>query len=339
MKAAVFTSPGKPLVIKERDKPRITPDEMLVKVARCGICGTDIHASREGPFMAPPDTVFGHEFSGEIVAIGANLEGRDFALGDRVTSLPFIGDKTIGLGEISGAYSEFVKVGYDLVVKLPDALDDLNGALVEPLAVGLHSINMAVSHAHRQVAGKKILIIGAGPIGLSCAIWCRFFGAGHLIISEISPARRDLARKLGFTDFIDPTAVDTGQDAASRIADQFEAIAHGGPDIQFECVGAPGLLQQCIEQAPRRGLVMAIGVCDHPDTLSPLMALTKEVSIQWAVGYEKKDFEYTIAMMVAGRIDALSLVTDIVSLDELPAVFEQLRTPTNQGKVIIDLSA
>ncbi|MGI9323332.1 MAG: zinc-dependent alcohol dehydrogenase, partial [Pseudomonadales bacterium] len=170
MRAAVFSGPGKPLAIKEIDKPAIASDEMLVKVARCGICGTDIHASRQGPFMVPANTVFGHEFSGQIVEMGADIPDGSFSLGDRVTSLPFIGDQTIGLGEVTGAYSEYVKVGHELVVKLPDELDDLSGALVEPLAVGLHAAKMA-----GKLADKKILIIGAGPIGLACALWCRFF--------------------------------------------------------------------------------------------------------------------------------------------------------------------
>jgi len=107
MKAAVFSRPGAPLTIQEVDIPDISADEMLVAVSRCGICGTDIHASREGPFMAPPNTIFGHEFSGEIVKVGDNINR--FSVGDRVTSLPFIGDKTIGLGQITGAYSEYVR--------------------------------------------------------------------------------------------------------------------------------------------------------------------------------------------------------------------------------------
>ena len=325
MKAAVFSKPGEPLTIKEVNKPEISDDEMLVEVKRCGICGTDIHASRAGAFMAPPNTIFGHEFSGEIVAIGKNLKSGNFSLGDRVTSLPFIGEKTIGLGDITGAYSQFVKVGHDLVVKLPDAIDDLNGALVEPLAVGLHSVKMAGS-----VSEKNILVIGAGPIGLACAIWCRFFGARTIVISEMSPARLDMAAKFGFSDFVDPE---------DDISAQFSSIAGAGPDIQFECVGAVGMIQQCIERAPKRGLIMGIGVCDNPDTIVPLLAFIKEVRIQWAVGYDKEDFELTIDMMVAGRIDASPMVTDVVSLDDVPDIFEKLRTPTNQCKVIIDLTA
>ena len=324
MRAAVFTGPGNRLSIQEIEQPTMNEHEMLVRVARCGICGTDIHASREGPFMAPPNTVFGHEFSGEIVDIGVDAMDSGFNPGDRVTSLPFIGDATIGLGAVTGAYAEYVRVGPESVVRLPDDIDDTLGALVEPLAVGLHSVKMA-----GHLAEKNILIIGAGPIGLSCAIWCRFFGARAVIISEMSPARIEMARKLGFTDFVDPSG-DVGA--------QFTALSEREPEIQFECVGAPGLLQQCIERAPKFGTIMAIGVCDHPDTIIPLVALSKEVTLRWAVAYEKADFEFTIDMMAAGRIDAAAMVTHVVTLNELPDIFEALRSPTDQCKVLIDLS-
>ena len=180
-----------------------------------------------------------------------------------------------------------------------------------------------------DIAEKNILIIGAGPIGLSCAIWCRFFGARAVIISEMSPARIEMAQKLGFTKFVDPSA-DVGV--------QFAKLSGREPEIQFECVGAPGLLQQCIERAPKFGTVMAIGVCDHPDTIIPLVALTKEVTLRWAVAYEKTDFEFTIDMMAAGRIDASAMVTHDLTLDEQPDIFEALRNPTDQCKVLIDLS-
>ena len=124
MKAAVFTGPGNPLSIKEISEPVMQPHEMLVRVARCGICGTDIHASREGPFMAPPNTVFGHEFSGEIIDIGPEAINEGFNIGDRITSLPFIRDETIGLGAVTGAYAEYVRVGPESVVRLPNELDD-----------------------------------------------------------------------------------------------------------------------------------------------------------------------------------------------------------------------
>jgi (R,R)-butanediol dehydrogenase/meso-butanediol dehydrogenase/diacetyl reductase len=324
MRAAVFSGPGKPLTIEEMDKPVIADDEMLVRVAHCGICGTDIHASREGPFMAPPNTVFGHEFTGEVVEVGSKVPGEAFKAGDRVTSLPFIKGQTIGLGAITGAYAEYVKVSPESAVRLPDGISDLHGALVEPLAIGLHCVKMA-----GQVSEKNILIVGAGPIGLACAIWCRFFGARNVVLSEMSPARIDMAKNLGFTDITDPSD-DVGR--------QYTELTGGAPEIQFECVGAPGLMQQCIERAPARGIIMGIGVCDSPDTIVPLMAFGKQLTIQWAVAYDKEDWEFTIEMMMAKRIDATAMITNIVSLDELPEAFEALRNPTEQCKVIIDLS-
>ena len=154
MKAAVFEGPGRPLAIKEVPTPKIGDAEMLVKVRRCGICGTDIHASREGPFMAPQETVFGHEFVGDIVEVGAAVPREKFAPGDRVTSLPFIGEKTIGLGEISGAYSEYVKVGHELVLKIPESLDDDHAALIEPLAVGLLVIGVRLHPRQTRALGS-----------------------------------------------------------------------------------------------------------------------------------------------------------------------------------------
>jgi (R,R)-butanediol dehydrogenase/meso-butanediol dehydrogenase/diacetyl reductase len=324
MKAAVFQGPGQPLMIKDVATPAIADNEMLVKVRRCGICGTDIHASREGPFMAPVDTVFGHEFIGDVVEVGSGVPAGIFVPGDRVTSLPFIGEKVIGLGDITGAYSEYVKVGHELVLKVPDALDDNRGALIEPLAVGLHSVKMA-----EGIAEKDVLIIGAGPIGLACAIWSRFFGARSVVLSEMSPTRMDMARTLGFTQFVDP---------AGDVGEQFNALTQAAPAVQIECVGAPGILQACIERAPARGVIMGIGVCDHPDEIVPLTAFLKELRIQWAVGYDKDDFQFAIDMMVAGRVDASAMITDVVSLDQVPAAFEALRSPSNQCKVLIDLT-
>ena len=323
MKAAVFHQPGQPLSIQDIPTPTISSREMLVKVSHCGICGTDIHASKEGPFMAPPETVFGHEFTGEIVSIGDDLVNGTFSVGDRITSLPFIEDKTIGLGAISGAYSEYVKVGYDLVVKLPEGLSNHDGALVEPLAVGLHSVKMA-----GEIREKSVLIIGAGPIGLTCALWARFFGAKHVVISEMAPARLAMAEAFGFTHFVDPK---------DDVGAQFAALTDSTPEIQFECVGAPGIMQACIERAPKQGLIMGIGVCDHPDTIVPLMAFGKELRIQWAVGYDKTDFEFCIEMMEQGRIDPRPMVTDVISLEEVPSAFEALKTPSDQCKVLISL--
>ena len=137
-----------------------------------------------------------------------------------------------------------------------------------------------------------------------------------------------MAKKLGFHQIVDPKDADN----------QFEQIAGGPPDIQVECVGAPGIMQQCIERAPKRGFILGVGLCDHPDTIVPLVAFGKELTIRWAVAYDKEDWEYTMDMMVAKRIDASAMITNVVSLEELPGIFDALHSPTDQCKVIIDLS-
>lgn len=323
MKVAVFKGPGQPLAIEERDIPEPEPEELLIRVSQCGICGTDLHAARPGPFQAPIDTIFGHEFVGEIVKCGSSVPSNAYKTGERITALPFIGDKTIGLGQIPGAYAEYMRVGMESVVRIPETLNDTVAALIEPLAVGLHAVKMASG-----VEGKNVLVIGAGPIGLVVALWCQLFGAENVVLSEHSQPRIDMAKSMGFDHVLSP---------AADLAAQFEEITGNPADIQFECVGATGILQECIERAPKRGLIMGVGVCDQPDTIQPLVAFAKELRIQWVVGYDKEDFEYSADMLAKGKIDASKMITDIIPLVDVPVVFDAMQQPGARCKVLIDL--
>ena len=177
------------------------------------------------------------------------------------------------------------------------------------------------------------MVIGAGPIGLTVALWARFFGAREVVVSEMAATRAALAEKMGATRVICP---DPGADADTLLA-QFSAAAGGPPDIIFECVGAPGLLQQCIEMAPQRGKIIPVGVCEQPDAIMPFFGLIKELRIQFAIAYTRDDFETCMAMLAEGRVDISPMVTDVVSLEELPQAFEDLRTPGHQCKVLTRL--
>ena len=115
---------------------------------------------------------------------------------------------------------------------------------------------------------------------------------------------------------------------------QFIDVAGGPPEVIFECVGAPGLLQQCIEMAPQRGQIVPVGVCEQPDNIMPFFGLIKELQIQFAIAYTRDDFDTCLAMLAENRIDVSAMVTDIVGLDELPEAFEALRTPSHQCKVL-----
>lgn len=338
MKAAVFKEVGQPLVVESVPDPEPAADQLVVKVGYCGICGTDLHSTREGEATVDSGCILGHEFVGEVAEVGADLKSA-WQVGDRVCSLPFLGCghcvacangrpfecasvQLTGL-QVPGGFAEYVKTGALETLRLPDGLALESAALIEPLAVALHAVRVA-----NMQAGQRVLITGAGPIGLAVALWARTLGARDVVISEFAESRRALATKLGATAVVDP---------AGDLLEQFTDASGGEPDMIFECVGAPGLLQQCVEIAPRHCTLVPVGVCEQPDTFMPFLALVKELRFQFAIAYTRDDFETVIAMLGQGRIDASDMITDIVSLEEMPEAFEALRTPSHQCKVLTRL--
>lgn len=340
MKAAVFKEVGTPLVVENVPDPEPDPGGLVVKVGYCGVCGTDLHATREGLTTACCGQILGHEYVGEIVEVGSQAEGA-WQVGDRVCAMPFIAcghclacaagrffecrDKKVAGVDAPGGFAEYVATGARETIRLPDGLDLESAALVEPLAVGIHAVRVA-----DLKAGSRVLVIGAGPIGLTVALWARFFGAREVVVSEPAPSRAALATKIGATRVIRPDPAGGSEQLLAQFAD----VAGGPPDVIFECVGAPGLIQQCIEMAPQRGRIVAVGVCEQADRIMPFFGLIKELQIRFAIAYTRDDFETCLAMLAARRVDVSAMVTDIVSLDELPAAFEALRTPGHQCKVL-----
>lgn len=339
MKAAVFENFGEPLVIQTVEDPTLGSGQMILKVNACGICGSDLHATlAHTAFPLPGGTIMGHEFAGEIQELGPDLPS-DWSVGDRVCALPYIScgkcanclagispcadTHATGLGDLTGAYAEFVRIGPMQTIRLPEGVSDDAGATVEPLSVGLHAV-----HKADLDPGDNVLILGAGPIGLSCTLWAKFFGCHHVIVSELSDGRAALASKFGATDLIDGSKEGNAVEA-------FTALTGAPPDVIFEAVGIPGMLQRCIETAAPHSRIVVVGVCMEMDQLLPLGAIMKELQFNFVLGYQKEDFQFTVDMMNQERIDASAMITDHISLDELPAAFEALRTPTTQCKVIV----
>jgi (R,R)-butanediol dehydrogenase/meso-butanediol dehydrogenase/diacetyl reductase len=338
MKAAVFHAPGKPLTIEDVPDPQATGSDLVLQVKGCGICGSDLHAADQPPGL-PTGTVMGHEFAGEVVEVGPDVRGK-WKVGDRVVAQPFIGCgrcqhclagdgvrclemKATGLGGVPGAYAEYVRVGDAESLRLPDSVGWHGGALVEPLSVGLHAVNEAA-----LAPGENVLVVGAGPIGLATALWARFQGARSVVVSEKAAGRLALAEKFGATATIDASK--------EMVATAFAKEAGGPPDVIFECVGVPGMIQQCVGLAPARGRVVVVGVCMQPDTFFPGMAIIKEVTLKFVVAYRNSDFRLTIDMLDAERITGEGMVTDVVSLDSFADAFEALKKPTTQCKVMLE---
>jgi (R,R)-butanediol dehydrogenase/meso-butanediol dehydrogenase/diacetyl reductase len=340
MRAAVFKEMSKPLVIETVGDPVPTAHDIILKVKNCGICGSDLHMTEPTSTMPLAlGSIMGHEFAGEVIEVGSAVKHL-WKPGDRLAGFPVIccGDHTpcinfglrgscakmlsVGLGAAPGAYAEFVRIGANSGYKLPQSVSFREGAMVEPLAVGLHAVDMA-----RMPRGATVLIIGAGPVGLATMLWAKFLGARHVIVSEKAEVRRQMAAKFGATDAIDP---------GEPLVAQVQKIAGKAPDVIFECVGIPGLLNTTMMEAPRGGRIVVAGVCQQPDTILPLMGIVKELEIQFVLGYRPDDFDYVIAMIAGDRIEVGHMVTDIVDLDALPAAFEALRKPSHQCKVMLE---
>jgi (R,R)-butanediol dehydrogenase / meso-butanediol dehydrogenase / diacetyl reductase len=331
VKAAVFQALDQPLRIEEVAVPKAAADEVVIQVGRCGICGSDLHMTHDPVFGVQQGAVLGHEFAGEVVEIGRDVRG--LKVGDRVAAAP-----VRGCGQCSsclagepawcqkmllqgGGYAEFVTATQRQCLKLPTSTSVADGALVEPLAVALHGVVRG-----KVAPGSRVLVIGAGPIGLGVVFWARRLGATGVAVSDLTTLQRDLAYGLGATAF-----EQTGPDAVARIA----AALGGAPEIVFECVGKPGLLRQSLEHVGRRGRVVVLGLCTVPDSFVPFEAVSKEVDFVTSAFFDMHEYQASLDVLDGGKAPPSAMVTDTVSLAAMPPVFEALRQRTSQCKVLV----
>ncbi|RVT93827.1 zinc-dependent alcohol dehydrogenase [Sphingomonas crocodyli] len=339
MRAAVYMSADVPLVIERVDDPTPKAGQAILQVAGAGICGSDLHMKQLN--RMPKGTIFGHEFAGSIVALGSDMDG--WKVGERVTALPVLSCKNCaacdadlpslctGVAFIGarpdrpGAYAEYVAVDRHMLQRLPEGVSFIEGAMVEPLAVAHHAVEMAGVKSN-----STVLIMGLGPIGAATALFARMKGARHVVVSEPSPVRRALAIDLGATAVIDPKSED--------VSARFAAITGRAPEIVFECVGNPGLLKQAVGYAGVRGQVVVAGVCMGDDAINPLAALGKEVTIKFSQAYGEGDFAAVIDAIARRRIDVAPMHSRSVGFDAFPAAFEELGKAPKDCKILLDPS-
>jgi (R,R)-butanediol dehydrogenase/meso-butanediol dehydrogenase/diacetyl reductase len=335
MKAAVFKKLLAPLVVEEVPDPTPGANEVVIEVCRCGICGSDLHITEDPIFGAQPGWVLGHEYSGTVAALGKGVDR--VKLGDRVAVFPVhgCGKCATCLAGIpawctqmrvdGGGYGQYSLAEQHQLVPLPRTLSLEDGALIEPMAVSLHGVRLA-----QPDAGARVLIIGAGPIGLAAAYWSRHLGASRIAVTAGSMRRAELALTMGATVFIDPA--DSSPEAVN-------AALGGPPDIVYECVGKVGLIQRCVEYCRPRGTIVVLGLCTHPDTFMPFQLVSKEQRMQASAFYEVRDFELAAEVMEKDAATPRAMVTDIVGLDAMPAAFEALRQRSTQCKVLVNPAA
>lgn len=331
MKAVTFQALHTPLTFADVPDPTPGEGQVVVKVGRCGICGSDLHMTEDAAYGCRHGDVLGHEFAGEVIGMGREVEG--FRTGDLVSVIPL---KSCGhcehcrKGEVQwcahfglqgGGYAEYALTRPNQCIKLPADLSLADGAIVEPLAVALHGVNLSGLRP-----GDKALVLGAGPIGLAVAFWARRMGAGTVAVQDIGEFQKARALGMGADLFV----VDPADPVGSA-----ERALGGQADVVFECVGVPGLIAQGVEQVRPRGTILLLGLCTGPDTFNSFAMLSKEVRLVTSAFFTVPEYQASLDALGAGAIEPRLLVTDTISLAETPAVFESLKRRTSQCKVLI----
>jgi (R,R)-butanediol dehydrogenase/meso-butanediol dehydrogenase/diacetyl reductase len=329
MKAARWYEKGD-IRVEDIPIPEPGPGEVRIKVKVCGICGSDLHEYNAGPFIIPrrphpltgrelgPVTL-GHEFSGDLDALGEGVSG--WEKGEKVTVNPLIycgecvGCKsgqhllcsklaTAGFAA-DGAFAEYIVVPAYGLTRLADNIDYDMGAFVEPLAVAVR----AVRRSGLQM-GQTVAIIGGGPIGLLVALVCKALGASKIFISEPMQSRLELAAKLGVTAAIDPTKDDPGKVIAGY-------TNKARADVAIDCVGIQQSFDAAIKVTGRRATICVAGLALKPIEVPFLKLWGHEKTVTFTQGYEDADFATAAALLENGSVDIKPLITGRIGLDKL----------------------
>jgi (R,R)-butanediol dehydrogenase/meso-butanediol dehydrogenase/diacetyl reductase len=331
VKAVTFQGLHTPLAYEDVPDPTPGEGELVVKVGRCGICGSDLHMTEDAAYGCQKGDILGHEFAGEVVALGKGVTTNK--VGDLVSVIPL---KSCGQcdhcrkGEVQwcasfglqgGGYAEYAVTRPNQCVTLPMDLSLADGAIIEPLAVALHGINLS-----GMKTGDRVLVLGAGPIGLAVAFWAKRLGAARVAVQDISPFQQARALDMGADVFVvDP----------QNPVDSAEAGLGGKADIVFECVGLPGLIAQAVDQVRPRGTILLLGLCTKPDTFNSFAMLSKEVRLVTSAFFTVPEYEATLAALEGGADAPRLLVTGTVDLLNTPTMYESLKKRTEQCKVLI----
>ena len=331
MRAARYYG-NKDIRIEEIDEPTAGAGEVLIDVAFCGICGTDLHEYLDGPIFCPtPDTptswsgetapvTLGHEFSGVVAALGEGVT--DLEVGDKVVVEPYIlkegtdtgpestdyhlseGMNFIGLGGNGGGLAEKIAVARRWVHRIDPSIELDQAALIEPLAVAYHGVQRSGAKA-----GDVAVIGGAGPIGLLTGAVLRALGV-TVVVSELSPLRRQKALDSGAADHaLDPAEVD--------VAQEVRALTDGkGADVAFEATSVQVVLDTLMDALRPTGVLLNISIWGHRSDFDMHKLVMKEIDLRGSIGYVN-NHPAVIELVESGKIDLAPFITGRIALDDL----------------------
>lgn len=321
MRAAVLQRPLH-MTMEMRTRPVAAAGEVLVRVKSVGVCGSDVHYythGRIGPFVVESPLVLGHEMAGIIEAVGKGVS--EERISERVAVEPGVPDRTcefcrrgrynlcpnikfMATPPVDGAFLDYIVIPSDFAFKLPDRISLDEGALMEPLSVGVYAV-----HRSGLKAGQTVLIIGAGPIGLVTLQAARAAGAGSITVIDLDLGRLTLAKKLGATHVVDAKEGAVSEQISSLTKEQ-------GIDIVFEAAGSPKTAGLAVHLAKRGGSVVMIGFPLEDNFAYPLVtAMAKETNIITVFRYANV-YQSSIALVAEGRINLKALITHHFTLEQ-----------------------
>ena len=311
MKAALLTAPYQ-IGLQEVENPRLGSYDVLIKVQCVGICGSDLHTYRgTHPFRKPP-VILGHEMAGEVVEVAEDVSL--FKKGDRVSVEPqtychhcpscyqgnynlCMNKRILGTTPWPGAFAEYVVIPEDKVYLLPDGLSFEEGAMVEPLAVGIRAAQMA-----QPRIGDTVLIMGAGTIGLATLAALKEAGATRTIATDVEDFNLARAKGLGAW-----TTVNVGRES---LAEKVKEWTRGeGVDAAVIAVGVPSLIDESLGLVRKKGRVVLVALFDDKATIDAFKIVSTEAEVVGSWVYTGREFQAAIDLMSQGRIQTGSFIT------------------------------
>ncbi|PIL18294.1 L-threonine 3-dehydrogenase [Puniceibacterium antarcticum] len=339
MKALVKAEAAEGLWMQSAPVPEIGPDDVLIRINKTGICGTDVHIWNWDDWAqrtVPVPLITGHEFAGEIVELGRNVDGLE--LGQRCSGEGhLIGKKSrqsragkfhldpatrgIGVNE-QGAFAEYLRLPAFNVVPLPDAIDDEIGAILDPLGNAVHT---ALSF---DLVGEDVLITGAGPIGIMAAAVARHVGARHVVITDVNQSRLDLAAQVTDVTPVNVTTEDLN-DVKTRLR------MKEGFDVGLEMSGSQQALDQMVEALVMGGRIALLGIPPGKSPVDWSRIVFKAITLKGVYGREIFETWYKMIAMLENGLDVRRVITHRFGVDDFAEGFAAMRAGTS-GKVVLN---
>ena len=339
MKALVKAKPEPGIWMDDVAMPEIGPNDVLIKIRKTAICGTDVHIYKWDEWAQrtiPVPMVVGHEFVGEVADVGSHVRG--FEIGDRVSGEGHLtcgycrncragrrhlcrNTEGVGVNRM-GAFAEYLAIPAFNAFKLPDAIPDNIAAFLDPLGNATHT---ALSF---DLVGEDVLITGAGPIGCMAAAICRHAGARRVVITDLNPYRLELARKMGATLAIDPRET-SPREAMAEIG------MYEGYDIGMEVSGSPQAFRQLLDGMNHGGRVAILGIPPNDTVIDWDQVIFKGLVLKGIYGREMFETWYKMGSMILSGLDVSPILTHQYGIDEFQDGFDVMLSGQS-GKVVLD---